>query len=90
MKITPLILLSSFSMFAAPCLTEQEAKGVAECETLGEAVSARLLPHNASFGKWEVLVHMPAETEGWRVFIHRDSGKLIERHRIPNPPSKVR
>lgn len=73
-----------------PCLDPEAAKAVAECETLGEAVSARLVKGGAGFGRWEVLVHMPGAEQGWRCFIRRDTSILEGKERIPNPPSKVR
>ena len=76
---------------ATPCLTPEAAKAVAEHATLGEAVTAiQIANHTAGFGAWEVLVHMPGEDQGWRCVISRDSGKLLKKQRIQNPPSKVR
>lgn len=74
-----------------PCLTPEEAKAIAENETLGEAVSAhRLREHHNGFPPWVVLVHMQGQDQGWRCIISRDTGKLLKKERIPNPPSKVR
>ena len=74
-----------------PCLSPEEAMAVAETATLGEAVTARrIVTHTAGFGEWEVLVHMPNESHGWRCIISRDSGKVLKQQRIKNPPSKVR
>jgi hypothetical protein len=74
-----------------PCLTPEAAMAVAESATLGEAVSAhRIVTHTAGFGEWAVLVHMPGEDQGWRCVISRDSGKVLRKKRIQNPPSKVR
>lgn len=74
-----------------PCLTPEAAMAVAQSETLGEAVSARPVRlHTAGFGGWEVLVHMSGQDQGWRCIISRDSGRLLKKTRIPNPPSKVR
>ncbi len=83
------VALMGLKLSAIPCLTPDEAKGIAECETIGEAVSVRFVEHNSGFGKWEVLVHMEDQSYGWRVFIDRDNGKIIEKVQITNPPSKV-
>jgi hypothetical protein len=64
---------------------------VAEHATLGEAVTAiQISTHTAGFGAWEVLVHMSGEDQGWRCVISRDSGKVLKKQRIQNPPSEVR
>lgn len=81
------ILISPFALAHAPCTTVAEAKSVAEFETQGEAVFTRFVPMNASFGKWEVLVHMEGKRRGWRLFIDRDNSKVLEKHRVANPPS---
>jgi hypothetical protein len=81
-------VLATVTLAAAPCTSEHEAKSAAEFETLGEAVFLRLVPSNAGFGKWEVLVHMPKEAFGWRVFIDRDNGKILDKTKIKNPPTK--
>ena len=75
-----------------PCNSPEAAKAVAEGETLGEAVTAHRTHrhHHAGFPPWEVLVHMPHGTEGWRLVIAWDDGKVLKKERIPNPPSKVR
>lgn len=72
----------------------QAAMGVAEVETLGEAVSARRVAMNGTasfdgFGGVEVLVHMPKQEKGWRVFVEICGMKLRRKEPIPNPPSKV-
>jgi hypothetical protein len=73
-------------------LTADEAKAIAESETLGEAVTAHPVRqhHSGGFPPWLVLVHMPGQDHGWRCIISRDTGKLLKKERIANPPSKVR
>ena len=44
---------------------------------------------NGATGAWGVLVHMPNQDQGWRVFIDRDNGKVRKKERCPNPPSKI-
>ena len=65
---------------------------MAESETLGEAVTAHRDQHHhrAGFAPWVVLVHMPGQDQGWRCVIAWDTGKLLEKKAIRNPPSKVR
>jgi hypothetical protein len=71
-----------------PCLTPEAAMAVAEYATRGLAVRARLdKKHTAGFGTWVVRVHMPGEDQGWRCFISRDTGMLLKKMRIPNPPA---
>lgn len=73
-----------------PCTTPEEAKAVAECETLGEAVTVRRIEQSDGTKGWEVLVHMPGRNYGWRCTIDLALGKLRTKEAIPNPPSKVR
>jgi len=95
MKILlPLLLCSIGGVVAAitPCTSAAEAKAVAESETMGEAVSAHRDQHHhrAGFAPWVVRVHMPGQDQGWRCIIAWDTGKLLEKKAIPNPPSKLR
>jgi hypothetical protein len=82
------LALVGSSLLASPCLSPHEAMNLAEFETGGEAVRARLVPHNGSFGKWEVQVRMANQDEGWQVFIDRDNGKVLGKKHIPNPPRR--
>lgn len=71
------------------------AKGVAEAETGGEAVTVRRVAMNGTaspdgLGGIEVLVHMPNAKTGWRCLIDSNNMKLRSKEPIPNPPSKVR
>jgi hypothetical protein len=73
----------------------QEAMGVAEAETGGEAVTARRVAMNGTaapdgLGGIEVLVHMPNAKQGWRCLIDSNNMKLRSKERTHNPPSKVR
>jgi len=95
LKILLPALLCSICWPAAattPCLTPEEAKAIAESETMGEAVTAHPVRHDRSggFPPWLVLVHMPGQDYGWRCIISRDTGKVLKKERVPNPPSKVR
>lgn len=72
-----------------PCTTPEAAKAVAECETLGEAVTVRRIEQTDGTRGWEVLVRMPGKKNGWRCTIDWDLGKLRCKEAIPNPPSKV-
>lgn len=68
----------------------KEARAEAEADTGGQAVSARWarLPRSlkSDHRGVEVLVHMPGENQGWRVWVqvHR---KIVvhSKERIPNP-----
>lgn len=92
MKLPAIVCAVCWPVLATtPCLTPDAAKAVAEHATLGEAVTAvQVVTHTAGFGAWEVLVRMPGEDQGWRCVISRDSGRLLKKQRIQNPPSKVR
>ena len=74
----------------------ETAKGVAEAETFGEAVTARRIEMSGTAAKdprgggIEVLVHMPKAKKGWRCLIDANTMKLRSKEAIPNPPSKVR
>jgi hypothetical protein len=73
----------------------EEAKGVAEVETGGEAVAARWVSLGGTYssdglGGIEVLVHMSGKTKGWRCIIDSNNMKLRRKEAIPNPASKVR
>ena len=70
--------------------TAKDAKAIAEQETGGIAVSARRIPLNGASGGWEVDVHMPKETLGWRCVIDSDTRMVHTKSRIPNPPPKSR
>jgi hypothetical protein len=73
-----------------PCMTPEAAKAVAEAATLGEGVTAVRVSTGRSFGGWEVLVHMPGQKKGWKCLIDWDTGKVLKKEPIDNPPSKVR
>ena len=73
----------------------EEAKGVAEAETGGEAVAAHWVElggTQSSDGKGgiEVQVHMSGKANGWRCTIDSNTMKLRKKEPIPNPASKVR
>ena len=73
----------------------EEAKGVAEVETGGEAVAARWVSLGGTYssdglGGIEVLVHMPRSSHGWRCIIDSNNMKLRRKETIHNPASKVR
>jgi hypothetical protein len=72
-----------------PCTTADDAKAIAECETLGEAVTARQVDQSDGSKGWVVLVHMPGKRKGWRVMIDWELGKMRWKEAIDNPPSKV-
>ncbi|BDU73895.1 hypothetical protein [Mesoterricola silvestris] len=85
---TPLIL-AALLVLETPCTTLEEAKAVAECDTLGEAVTARKTLQTDGTKGWEVLVHMPGKKRGWRCIIDWDLGKVRLKDSIPNPPSRT-
>jgi hypothetical protein len=86
-----LLLVTGIAMIAGvPCTTAEEAKAVAECETLGEAVTARRIEQSDGTPGWEILVHMPGKKHGWRCIVDGDLGKVRKKEPIRNPPSKVR
>lgn len=68
--------------------TAADAKRIAELETRGIAVSARQTYLNGASCGWEVLVHMPKETRGWRCMVDCDTRMVATKDRIPNPPAK--
>lgn len=88
-----LLVSTGLSLVAEiPCTTPEEAKAIAECDTLGEAVTARRIEQNDGTKGWEVMVHMPGKDKGdkgWRCIIDWDLGKVRLKEAIPNPPSKV-
>ena len=73
-----------------PVRTAKEAKAIAEQDTNGIAVSARLVHLNGASGGWEVDVHMPKEDRGWRCTVDCDTHQVYTKDRIPNPPHKGR
>ena len=86
------VLLASLALVASqtPCHTRQDAMNIAEIETRGEAVAARRIEMNGATGGWEVMVRMPGQERGWRVFIDRDNGKVRRKEPCPNPPERRR
>ena len=94
MRVALFTLISAVSLFAGGhghhALTRNEAKEIAEVETLGEAIATRLV-HAKGSTHWEVTVHMAEEERGWRVLIDRETGKLWDMVAIKNPaPRKSR
>ena len=73
-----------------PVKTAREAKAIAETATGGIAVGARRVPLNGATGGWEVDLHMPGETRGWRCIVDRDTHQVFTRTRIPNPEAPRR
>ena len=73
-----------------PVATAKEAKAIAEQDTGGIAMSARRIPLNGASCGWEVDVHMPKDTRGWRCTVDCDSRSVYTKDRIPNPPLKGR
>jgi len=71
-----------------PCDTAEDARALAESETLGEAVTTRRIIQTDGTKGWEVLVHMPGLAKGWRVIIDRDLAKVRWKEAIWNPPSR--
>jgi hypothetical protein len=75
---------------SGPVHSASEAKAIAEQETGGAAVSAKRVPLNGASGGWEVDVHMPKESQGWRCIIDADTRMVHTKDRIPNPkPGKA-
>lgn len=70
-----------------PLVSEKDAKAIAARDTGGMPVSAREIPLNAASGGWEVDVHMPDETRGWRCVIDDDTRMVRTKERIANPPA---
>lgn len=100
-RILPLVLLQATLLspapprdqryIAVPVKTAREAKAIAERNTGGIAVSARCVPLNGATGGWEVDIHMPRETRGWRCIVDNDTHAVFNKTRIPNPrPPKSR
>ncbi len=73
-----------------PVNTVREAKAIAEQDTGGIALTARRVPLNGASCGWEVDVHMPKESQGWRCKVDCDSHSVYTKDRIPNPPLKGR
>lgn len=71
-----------------PVNTAREAKLIAEQDTGGFAVTARRTSLNGASCGWEVDVHMPKDTRGWRCTVDCDSHSVYTKDRIPNPPLK--
>ena len=98
MRILPLLLLPALVLSAGTgphrrrtsgtVSTAKDAKRIAEQETGGRAVSARRVPLNGASGGWEVDVHMPKETRGWRCIIDADTRMVHTKTRIDNPTTK--
>ena len=61
------------------------------CHVLaGRAVSANRIPLNGASGGWEVDVHMPKDSRGWRCIIDADTRTVYTKTRIDNPGTKRR
>lgn len=75
---------------AGPVTSSKEAKAIAEQETGGKAVSARRTALNGASGAWEVEVHMPRDTQGWRCLIDADTHLIHAKTRIPQPGAKAK
>lgn len=102
MRLAALLLVPSILLVASdgapkkpsrkggPVGSTREAKAIAEQETGGKALSARRIPLNGASGGWEVDVHMPRESQGWRCIIDADTHSVHTKDRIPNPPLKPR
>ena len=73
-----------------PVSTAREAKAIAEENTGGQALTARRIPLNGASCGWEVEVHMPKDTQGWRCLVDCDTHSVYTKSRIPNPPMKGR
>ena len=73
-----------------PLVNEKDAKAIAARDTGGTAVSAHEIPLNAASGGWEVDVHMPNDTRGWRCVIDDDTRMVRTKERIANPPVPAR
>ena len=69
----------------SPVRSAREAKSIAELETRGLALSARRIYLNGATCGWEVVVHMPGETRGWRCVVDCDTRAVFTKTRIPNP-----
>ncbi len=86
--LVPALMLSAggHKHHRGPLVSQKDAKAIAARDTGGIAVSAREIPLNAASGGWEVDVHMPNETRGWRCVIDDDTRMVHTKERIPNPP----
>jgi hypothetical protein len=73
---------------SGPIKSAKEAKGIAEQETGGKAVSARRIPLNGASGGWEVDVRVPHEKQGWRCIIDADTRMVHTKTRIDQPGAK--
>jgi len=73
---------------SGPVSTAREAKAIAEQDTNGIAMTARRIALNGASCGWEVDVHMPNETRGWRCTVDCDSHSVYTKDRIPNPALK--
>lgn len=74
---------------SGPVKSAKEAKAIAEQETGGRATSARRVHLNGASGGWEVEVHMPRESQGWRCVIDADTHLIHTKSRIPQPGAKA-
>ena len=84
--VPALILSAGGRKHRGPLVSQKDAKAIAARDTGGIPVSAREIPLNAASGGWEVEIHMPRETRGWRVVVDNDSRMVHTKERIPNPP----
>jgi hypothetical protein len=78
-------LLFAFHLQAGAVRSAREAKTIAESETRGLALRARKIYLNGATCGWEVVVHMPGETRGWRCVVDCDTRAVFTKTRIPNP-----
>ena len=77
--------LLSAPLAAGPVRSAKEAKAIAEQETHGQALGAKKIYLNGATGGWEVLIHMPGESRGWRCIVDCDTHAVFTKTRIPNP-----
>ena len=83
-------LLAAGPLPGGPVNSAKEAKSIAEQETSGLALSARRIRLNGATCGWEVVVHMPGETRGWRCIVDCDTHAVFTKDRIPNPEAPRR
>ena len=100
MRLLPALILPALVLTAhagprrarrgGPVATAAEAKRIAEQETGGRAVNATRVPLNGATGGWQVDVHMPKDSRGWRCLIDADTRSVHTKTRIDNPPTSRR
>jgi uncharacterized membrane protein YkoI len=100
MRLLPALLLPALVVTATagprrarrggPVASASEAKRIAEQETGGHAVSAARIPLNGASAGWQVDVHMPKDSRGWRCIIDADTHTVHTKTRIDNPAARRR